>query len=442
MDFVYNFCNFILPDSNFGNLKIKKLLISKVDNKQKTAFIVIFLTIFIDLLGFGIIIPLLPDFLKNVIMAKESIIGLVVGIFSLMQFIFTPVWGSMSDIYGRKPILIMSLVGNVISYLLMALVFSGVIPSLTLLIVSRGLAGIFSANLSAAQSVVSDITTRENRSKGMGIIGAAFGLGFVFGPALGGLLSYKFGYGMPIFLAAFFSFAAVILCITIFKETLHPELMSRNKMNFKGVRIINFRGVHDVVTNKRVGIYVIIFFFITFSFANIHATFLLFAERKDGLNLNQEEVGLLLSFIGVIAAIVQGTMIKFFKNKIGEEKSLILGNILTGIGLALIPFSINIPIMLLSLTVLAFGNGLNNPMVLGLISQNVGPDEQGSVLGVNQALGSLARFFGPVWGGFIYQSLGFRSPFLSGALFMILITVFSIVYLKPQRERLNDSDYT
>jgi DHA1 family tetracycline resistance protein-like MFS transporter len=405
-----------------------------VESKNRTAFLVIFLTIFIDLLGFGIIIPLLPDFLKNVTMANESIIGIVVGVYSLMQFIFTPVWGSMSDIYGRKPILVMSLTGNVISYFLMALVFSGIYPSITLLIISRALAGIFSANLSAAQSVVSDLTTKENRSKGMGIIGAAFGLGFVFGPALGGLLSYKFGYGMPIFLAVGFSFIAALLCITVFKETLDVNLMKENKKNFKGVKVINFKAVKDVLANHKVGIFVIIFFFITFSFANIHATFLLFAERKDGLNLDQEDVGLLLSFIGVIGAIVQGSMIKLFKNKLGEEKSLILGNIITSLGLALIPFSTNIMIMLGALTLLGFGNGLNNPMVLGLISQNVGQDEQGSVLGINQALGSLARFLGPVWGGFIYQSLGFRSPFISGAFFMIMITVFSIIYLKPKKE--------
>lgn len=404
-----------------------------MESKNRTAFLVIFLTIFIDLLGFGIIIPLLPDFLKNVITANESIIGLVVGVFSLMQFIFTPVWGSMSDIFGRKPILVMSLVGNVISYFLMALVFAGIYPSLTLLIISRALAGIFSANLSAAQSVVSDLTSKENRSKGMGLIGAAFGLGFVFGPALGGLLSYKFGYGMPLFLATFFSFIAAVLCITVFKETLSADLMRENKKNFKGVTIINFKGVHDVITNKKVGIFVIIFFFITFSFANIHATFLLFAERKEGLNLDQEDVGLLLSYIGIVGAIVQGSMIKFFKNKMGEEKSLIFGNILTFVGLALIPFSLNIPVLLGVLTILAFGNGLNNPMVLGLISQNVGQEEQGSVLGINQALGSLARFLGPVWGGFIYQGLGYHSPFISGAFFMVLITVFSIVYLKPQK---------
>jgi MFS family permease len=401
-----------------------------LEKNNRSAFLVIFLTIFIDLLGFGIIIPLLPDFLKNVLMEKESVIGIAVGIFSLMQFIFTPIWGSLSDIYGRKPILIMSLAGNTISYVLMALVFTGVFPSLTLLILSRALAGIFSANLSAAQSVVSDLTTKENRSKGMGYMGAAFGLGFVFGPAMGGFFSYKFGYGVPIIMSACFSFIAMTLCVLVFKESLHSELMAENKRNFSGVRLINFRAVHDVLSNKKVGIFVIIFFFITFSFANIHATFLLFAEKKDGLNLNQEEVGLLFSFIGIVAAIVQGTLIKFFKDKVGEEKSLVIGNIFTGIGLALIPFAVNVPILLIFLLFLAFGNGLNNPMVLGLISQNVGQEEQGSVLGINQALGSLARFFGPVWGGFVFQNLGFQFPFFSGGLFMLLITIFSLRILK------------
>lgn len=401
-----------------------------MEKEKRRAFLVIFLTIFIDLLGFGIIIPLLPDFLKNVLMEKESIIGIAVGIFSLMQFIFTPIWGSLSDVYGRKPILIMSLTGNVLSYILMTLVFTGVFPTITLLLISRALAGIFSANLSAAQSVVSDLTKKEDRSKGMGYIGAAFGLGFVFGPAMGGFFSFKFGYGVPIMMSAGFSFIAMMLCIFVFKESLHSELMAENKRNFKGVRLINVRAVHDVLTNKKVGIFVIIFFFITFSFANIHATFLLFAERKEGLNLDQEDVGLLLSFIGIIAAIVQGTLIKFFKEKVGEEKSLVLGNIFTGIGLALIPLSTNIPTLLFILMILAFGNGLNNPMVLGLISQNVGQEEQGSVLGINQALGSLARFFGPVWGGFVFQNLGFRFPFFTGGVFMFLITIFSLRILR------------
>lgn len=398
--------------------------------KNKSALLVIFITIFIDLLGFGIIIPLLPDFLKNVLATNESIIGITVGIFSLMQFIFTPVWGSLSDIFGRKPVLAISLTGNVVSYTFMGLVFSGVFDSIWVLILARTFAGIFSGNLSAAQSVISDVTSKEDRAKGMGYIGAAFGLGFVFGPAIGGVLSYRFGYGVPIFLAAFFSLIAAILSLTIFKETLPEDIRKSKRQDLKNVTLVNLKAVKDVITNKTVGIFVVIFFFITFSFANIHATFLLFAERPEGMNLNQQEVGLLLSFLGIVGALVQGTLIKFFKVKIGEEKSLIIGNILTMIGLFFIPFSGNLYYLLAVLVVLAFGNGLNNPMVLSLISTNVSRDEQGSVLGINQSLGSLARFFGPVWGGFVYQEFGYQYPFISGAVIMLLITIFSLKILK------------
>lgn len=399
------------------------------NNTNKKALLVIFLTIFIDLLGFGIIIPLLPEFSVKVLHIDEAYIGILIGIYSLMQFIFTPVWGSLSDIYGRKPILVMSLTGNVISYSIMFLVLSGVFPNVYLLVISRAFAGIFSANLSAAQAVISDITTKEERAKGMGILGAAFGLGFVFGPALGGILSQNFGYGLPIALSGMFSLTALIFAMTILKETLPPDLRQKNRHDFKGVTVINLQGVKDVINNKKVGVYVIIFFFITFSFANIYGTFLIFAERPDTLSLNQEEVGLILSFLGIVGAIVQSTLIKFFKKKVGEEKSVVLGNFLVIIGLALIPFSGSVLVLLGVLTILGFGNGLNNPMVMGLISQNVSREEQGSVLGINQSLGSLARFIGPVWGGFIYK-FGFTFPFLSGGFFMLLVTIFSMRILK------------
>ena len=199
---------------------------------NKKALFVIFLVIFIDLLGFGIIIPVLPFFTEKVLVMNKTEIGLLTGIYSLMQFVFTPVWGSLSDVYGRKPILKMSLAGNVIAYTLMALVFTNVIPSVALLFTARAFAGFFSANLSAAQAVVSDVTTPEDRSKGMGIIGAAFGLGFVFGPALGGFLSQNFGYGVPLIFSAVFSFISLIVCVAIFKETLPDDLRISNKKNF------------------------------------------------------------------------------------------------------------------------------------------------------------------------------------------------------------------
>lgn len=404
-------------------------------SKNKYAHLIIFITIFIDLLGFGIIIPLLPDFSDRVLHINKTTIGFLVGIFSLMQFIFTPVWGSFSDIYGRKPILIMSLAGNAISYFITTLVFSGIFVSLPLLIISRAFAGLFSANLSAAQAVISDITTKENRSKGMGILGGAFGLGFVFGPAMGGVLSKEFGYGVPMMLSGVFSLIALLLCIFIFRETLPEEIRLQNKHNFSGVRLVNFRAIHDVITNRAVGIFVIIFFFITFSYANIYGTFQLFAERKDGLALDQEQVGFLLSFLGIISSGVQFFLIKHFKNIIGEEKSVILGSIFVCFGLTLLPFSLNIPVLLLFMFILAFGNGINIPMVMGLISQNVSREEQGSVLGINQALGSLARFLGPLWGGFIYDRIGYQFPFLTGGFFMLIITLISMkyIYRKPAK---------
>lgn len=398
--------------------------------KNKSALLIIFITIFIDLLGFGIVIPILPDFLKNELSISESSIGLTIGVFSLMQFVFTPVWGSLSDVYGRKPILAISLFGNVISYLVMALVFSGIINSFTVLVLSRVFAGIFSGNLSAAQSVISDITTREERSKGMGLMGAAFSLGFVFGPSLGGVLSYNFGYGVPIFLSSIFSLTAFILCIVLFKETLPEDIRKSNKRNFKGVTLINIKAVRDVLANKKVGIFVIIFFFITFAFANIHATFLLFAERDEGLDLNIQEVGLALAMLGIVAAVVQSTMIKFFKDKFGEEVSMIIGNVITGIGLLLIPFAVTKLLLFGFISILGFGNGINNPMIFGLISKNTGREEQGSVLGINQSLGSLARFFGPVWGGFVFEKIGYYAPFFTGALFMLLVTIFSLRIIK------------
>ncbi len=404
-------------------------------NSQNRSFIVIFLVIFIDLLGFGIIIPLLPDFSVNVLLMNKTTIGLLTGIYSLMQFIFTPVWGSLSDVYGRKPILVMSLIGNVIAYSLMALVFTGTISSILILFIARAFAGFFSANLSAAQAVVSDITKPEERSKGMGIIGAAFGLGFVFGPALGGFLSFYFGYGIPIILSAFFSLSALVVCLTIFKETLPEDLRihNKNKFSLSGVKVVNVKAVNDVIKNKNVGIYVIIFFFITFSFANIFGNFQYFIERKDGLNMDAEQTGFLLSFIGITAALVQTLLIKPFKKYIGEKKSVIVGNVLVCIGLFFIPFSTSVVMLLVVLTVLGLGNGLNNAMTLGLISQNVNRTEQGGVLGINQSLSSLARFLGPLWGGFIYDKFSYHYPFISGAIFMLLITIIAVVVLNNRR---------
>ncbi len=398
--------------------------------RKNPALFVIFLIIFIDLLGFGIIIPLLPTFSINVLHINESTIGLVAGIYSLMQFFFTPIWGGLSDRYGRKPILIMSLIGSVIAYTALGFVFSGVILSVVLLITSRAFAGIFSANISAAQAVISDVTTPEERTKGMGLIGAAFALGFVFGPALGGILSKEFGHGVPIFVAAGLSFIALILCITIFKESHPVELQIKNRESGKKIRSLDFKLFKRTLTSGDLGKLIIISFVFVFAFSNMFGSFQLVAERKDGLGLNEAQIGYLFSLLGIVGAVVQVFLIKYIKNLFGDGRSLIIGISLSVFGLGLIPFFTSIYAVIAVLTVLAVGNSIGNTVFFSLIYQKDPREEMGTTLGVNQSLSSLARFFGPVWGGFSYQHFGYTSPFISGGIFMAITAVYTFFVLR------------
>jgi len=401
--------------------------------KNKSTLVVIFLTIFIDLLGFGIIIPLLPSFSVNVLHINEFTIGLIAGIYSLMQFLFTPVWGYLSDRYGRKPILVMSLIGSVVSNLLLAFVFSGIILSASILILARAFAGIFAANISAAQAVISDVTSHEERTKGIGMISAAFALGFVFGPSIGGVLSQHFGYSFPVYISAALSLIAALLCIIIFKETLSKEIQLKNRLSKRRYNPFNMRIFLTALSNKSYGKYMIIFFVAVFSFSNIFGTFQLFAERKEGLNMNQAEIGYIFSFMGVMGALVQIFLLKIINKKLGEENTLILGCFIAIFGLGLIGFSTNLIFLLFVIVILSVGNGLNNTVSISMLSQSVGKEEQGTILGINQSLGSLARFLGPVWGGFVYQFLGYKYPFLTGGLFMLIITLYSYFIIKKKK---------
>ena len=354
--------------------------------KNKSTLVVIFLTIFIDLLGFGIIIPLLPSFSVNVLHINEFTIGLIAGIYSLMQFLFTPVWGYLSDRYGRKPILVMSLIGSVVSNLLLAFVFSGIILSASILILARAFAGIFAANISAAQAVISDVTSHEERTKGIGMISAAFALGFVFGPSIGGVLSQNFGYSFPVYISAALSLIAALLCIFIFKETLSKEIQLKNRLSKRKYNPFNLRIFLTALSNKSYGKYMIIFFVAVFSFSNIFGTFQLFAERKEGLNMNQAEIGYIFSFMGVMGALVQIFLLKIINKKIGEENTLILGSFIAIFGLGLIGFSTNLIFLLFVIVILSVGNGLNNTVSISMLSQSVGKEEQGTILGINQSL--------------------------------------------------------
>jgi len=385
----------------------------------------IFLVIFIDLLGFGIVIPLLPAYSINVLHIDKGTIGLVAGIFSLMQFIFNPFWGRLSDIYGRKPIIIFSLTGNVISYILLGLVFNGVFATVTMLFISRALAGFFSANIGAAMAYISDITTEKDRSKGMGIIGAAFGLGFVFGPFIGGILAKNFSFGLPVFLASGLSFCALVLALIILKESLPADVRVKNaKKEFEPH--LAFHRLYDAVRHPNVGFLIVLYSLITFAISNIYATFQIFAESVDGFGFNVEQISYVFAFIGITGAAVQGGLIRPLLKIFEERKLLIAGNILMFAGIVTIPLSHhNVVYFLLSCFFVSVGNGFNLPITLSLISKYSHRDEQGGIMGLNQSLSSFARFLGPSWGGFVYQFLGFSAPFLTGGFFMILAVLLS-----------------
>ncbi|MEZ4692082.1 MAG: MFS transporter [Ignavibacteria bacterium] len=400
--------------------------------KKSSALAIIFLTVFIDLLGFGIVIPLLPSFSFNELGMSDLMIGFTVGIFSLMQFIFSPVWGSLSDRYGRKPILIMSLSGSFLSFFMLALVFSGIIKSMTLLIVARAFAGVFAANISAGLAAISDVTSSKDRTKGIGLISVAFSLGFVFGPAIGRILSENFGYGVPVFFAAGLSLFDTILCIFIFKETLPKEIQLKNRLTKNKIRILDLKFISQTVKDKSFGKFIIIFFITVFAFSNIFGTMQLFAERKEGLNLNQAEIGYLFSFLGIVGALVQLFFLKIFKNFFSEEYVLIIGTFIASVGLYFIGYSTSITLLLTFLFILSLGNGMSNTVSQSLLSQNVSPDRQGAILGINQSLGSFARFLGPTWGGFVYQYMGYKSPFITGGIAMLLIGIYSLKVLKKR----------
>jgi MFS transporter, DHA1 family, tetracycline resistance protein len=384
------------------------------DRMKNTPLYIIFLIVFIDLLGFGIIIPILPSYALKDFGSSELTVGALVASFSLMQLLVTPVWGRLSDRHGRKPILALGLVCSVLGYVLF-----GLAHTLTLLFASRLLSGVGGGNISAAQAYIADVTPPHERAKGMGLIGAAFGLGFVFGPVIGGLLSV-YGYSVPGYTAAGLSFLALVLTLAILPE---PRRAAPRDPG----RALSFRDVRAAFTRPTLGMLLVLFFLMTFGYANIYATFPMLATRDFGYSDHQ--VGYLFGFMGIIGALVQGGLFRVVAPRVKERVLFLSGAAMVSVGLALIPFHGSTIGLHAVLLVLSLGTGLLTPTTLGLISKHADPHEQGSVLGINQSLGALARAMGPVFGTWVFQAVGHPWPFLTGGivLFVVLILAWNTV---------------
>ncbi len=384
---------------------------------KKTPLILIFLTVFIDLLGFGILIPILPTFATKELKVDEAAIGIVIAIYSLTQFFFNPVFGKLSDKHGRRPIIVISLLLNAIGYIIFSFTHSYL-----MLILSRVIAGIGGSSIGVAQAYIADVTTREERSKGMGLIGAAFGLGFVFGPLIGGLLA-EYGYTITGYAAAIFSFLAFLLTLFYLPESnLNREEVQHSKRS-----LFNVEAAKKIFSKPDLGMLIVLFFILTFSVANIYGTFALLGFKV--YHFTDLQNGYMYGIVGLSSAIVQGGLLNYASKFINQKQMITIGAFLMMIGLALIPYGGSFAGLSVIVVLLSLGTGSLQPTLLSLISEVTSESEQGITLGLNQSFSAIARVFGPLWGGFAFEFIGYPFPFITGAVFTFLIFVISIFYL-------------
>lgn len=382
---------------------------------SKAAMLLIFFTVFIDLVGFGLIIPVLPTYAHE-LKASDTMVGLLIASYSIMQFVFTPFWGRLSDKLGRRPILLISLVASSIGYLIW-----GLSNSLELLFLSRLVAGFGNANIAVAQAYITDITTQENRAKGMGLVGAAFGLGFVIGPAIGGLCV---GLGLQTvgLIAAGFSILDLILTLFLLPEP-------KNRSSAGNERFGGGIGFYfECIANPKLTTSLAIFFLSTFAFANMEATLVLLTQKQ--FNFTPQQNSLMFTYIGLLIVLVQGGLIHRLSKKYGEKKLISVGALLTAAGLLLTPIS-NLYILYGALALLAFGQGMNTPANQSMLSKLAPQDKVGGVMGVGQSLSTLGRILGPAIGCFIFERFGTATPYWLGGATMFLVVLLSFVLPTP-----------
>lgn len=377
---------------------------------MRRPIIVIFVTIFIDMLGFGIIIPILPVFSKE-LGAENYQVGLIAMSYPIMNFLFAPFWGSLSDRYGRRPIIIGSVLITTLAYG----IFSQAI-SLWILLLSRTLSGIGSANLSVAQAYVADVTNPQERAKSMGLIGAAFGLGFIIGPTAGGYLKSLSSTGSVEWVG--YGAAAICAVNLLLAYFFLPESLKTRNHDLR----FNFKVISGIAKELRKPVIrellLINFIFITaFMIMQIAATLF----WRETIGLSDVEMGYMFAFIGVLTVIVQGGLVGRMVKRFGEIRLLALGSYLSIAGFAMIPWVTPesfIPFELIAFALLALANGCITPSVTSLLSKSASPTEVGQALGVNQSFGSLARAAGMALSGFMY-GIEYHFPFITGAAVMI-----------------------
>ncbi len=369
------------------------------------------LTIFIDFAGFGLILPLLPFWAEH-LGANPTEIGLILTIFALAQFIFTPILGSLSDRFGRKPIIIASLLIEAFS-----LALTGFAGSLIVLLIARFIGGIGASNIGSAQAVVADVTPPEGRARGMGIIGAAIGLGFVIGPAIGGILS-PIGPAVPFMVAMVVAIVNALLVMVFLPETHKVLGVSKTNTSDKLQSGALTAGLGQLLRNPTLTHLIVINLLFTIAFTAMEAVFALFSQHTFGWTA--KENGYIFTYVGLVIVIMQGGLVGQLVKRFGEHKLLIAGLLMLTLGLALLPFSSTLAFMLVALGILSAGNGAVTPTTSALLSLTSPRDVQGKVLGLAQGIAGLGRIAGPLFAGSIYTLVGPGAPFIVSSVLTIL----------------------
>src|SRR3954469_17909232 len=361
--------------------------------------LIIFLTIFVNLVGFGIIIPLLP-FYAETFGASPLVIGLLFAVFSVCQLVAAPALGDLSDRYGRRPILIFSLLGTVASFVMLALAHSVV-----MLFAARIVDGLSGGNISTARAYVADITEPQDRARAYGIIGAAFGLGFILGPALSGILS-GISYTAPIWAAAGLTLVATAMAWLWLPETVHRTQAGTGNP---------FRFLPALLQRAPVRRILAIDFLYWCAFATFQTTFSLFVARRFGFGVSK--TGYFFAAFGVLGAIIQGGFIRPVVKRLGDKRTFLMGLALGAFGLVAAATAHSVALFAAALVPLAFGIGFGHPTMSSLVSLVARGDEQGRVQGAASAVESLGRTVGPIWGNASLDRFGESMPYLSAAAF-------------------------
>ncbi|MFJ5762202.1 MFS transporter [Neobacillus sp. NPDC093182] len=376
--------------------------------ETKRALPILFLVMFLVMIGFGIIIPVLPFYAEEM-GASPTQLGLLMAVYSLMQLIFAPFWGKLSDRIGRKPIMMIGIAGLSLSFFIQAMA-----TELWMLFAARIIGGVLSsANMPTAMAYVADITTPENRGKGMGIIGAAVGLGFVFGPAIGGIFS-KSSMSMPFYLAGASSLLTLVIIFFFLKESLQKNNaadQSRTQSRWKA-----FSGPASVLFLLQL--------LISLSLSGLEATFAYFAAKKAGLGAAQ--LGYIFMIMGFAGAMVQGGMVGRLTKKYGEGTVIQGGIVVSAIGFGLILFVDSFTTAAIFLSIFGIGNGVIRPSVSSLLTKTTDAGH-GSATGLLSSFDSLGRIVGPPLGGWLF-SLSIGLPYISGAIISVIALVLYQFY--------------